>query len=96
MCNENNYGKAMQSFVEYKRLEKSAKAEKEKLQKELIEYMKSENLRTLEFDGIKATYTEYQETSFDKKTFETKAPKTFEKIFARFHKTVNKSRFVCN
>ena len=95
MCNKSNYMFSMKEFIEYERLEKAAKEEKEKIKQELIEYMKKEGITCLEYEGIKATYTEYTETRFDKTLFSAKAPKTFERFFNLYHKTTQKTRFIC-
>ena len=95
MCNKSNYMFSMKEFIEYERLEKAAKQEKEKIKQELIEYMKQENTNKLEYNGLTATYTEYVETRFDKTLFSAKAPKTFERFFNLYHKTTQKTRFIC-
>lgn len=95
MCNEKTYPKAMADYIEYKRLEAAAKAEKERLKDEIIQYMRESGLKSLEHDGIKATYTTYTEVRLDGGEFEKKAPKTFQRFLNLYHKKIEKTRFVC-
>ena len=95
MCDVSTYPKAMADYIEYKRIESAAKKEKDRLKAELIEYMKSNGLKSLEYDGVTATYSEYTEVRLDGKTFEKKAPKTFQRFFNLYHKKTDKVRFIC-
>ena len=87
MCNKSNYGDAMKQFVEYSQIEKAAKQEKQKLQKELIEYINnnkkeyqtSENKYVIEYDGLKLTYQIIKQNRFDNKVFEIDNPEMYKK-----------------
>lgn len=95
MCTQTTYPAVMKNYSDWETLEKLAKQEKDRCRAELVEYMKKEGLTELKSNGLKATYTVYTETRFDKSTFEKKAPKTFQRFFGLYHMTTEKTRFVC-
>lgn len=97
MCNKNNYQEFIKTYLEYDRIEKAAKAEKEKAKKELIEFLETlpetePGKHACEYDGMKAAYTEYTEARFDSKVFKADNPDLYEKY--RLPKKA--SRFTCN
>ena len=90
----------MKSYIEYNRIEKAAKAEKDRIKKELVQYMQeNENEYLTEpgkyklfFDGMTANYSEYTTTKFDTKKFKTEKPK----LYNKYSYTENANRFSCS
>lgn len=79
MCNKNNFNEIMRNYAEYIAIANQAKEEAEKLKNELIEFMETEKIDTLQGNEHKATLKTIESNRFDTKVFKLDDPATYEK-----------------
>lgn len=92
MCNKNNYNETMREYAEYIAIAEQAKQEAEKIKAELIAFMRSENIDTLQGNEHKATLKAVTTSRMDTKAFRLDDPATYEK----YCRTTTTSRFNFN